>query len=231
MAPPTTSSAEYGGPTERRNAHKLSRREDARTNRRLRIGEDAAHLEGGGRGVNLVVDEVHASLERETLLRGEAQGDRDFLALFAGRRQLAFADELPDVLDSRLVHIEVGVHGIKRNDGGESGLIGNDQIAFGDESAANLPSDWRRNAGKVHVELSGVTRGAGGNDAGFRLREIGLILNKSGLGRCRWRGLIALERIQLALAVPPWPDSNWPSFDSIRPGRSADQSCTAPLLS
>ena len=89
---------------------------------------------------------------RETVLALQAHQDRDLPAL-AGTLDLALVDGPADPQHGGLVDVEVGVHRVERDDGGQQGLVLVDQVAERVVIAADLAVDGRRDLGEVKVEL------------------------------------------------------------------------------
>ena len=119
------------------------------------VGEDAPHPQGAGLGVDLVVDEMDGPAVGVPVLVGEAEPHGDFGVV--GRFGLAFADQLLDAQHRVFVHVEVGVHRVHRHDRGEQGAAGQvarlNQVAHGDEVAADAAADGRGDLGEAQVQL------------------------------------------------------------------------------
>lgn len=72
-----------------------------------------------------------------------------------------------------LIHVEVGVHRVLRNDSGQERLILLDQISDRQKVVAGDPVDRRGDLGELHVELGRIRIGFGGGDGrhGFVFRS------------------------------------------------------------
>ena len=100
---------------------------------------------------------------------------------------LPFVDRLPDAQEGRLVHVEVGVHRVERDDRGQQRLVLVDQVAEGQVVAADHAVDRRDDPGEflvqlvdLHVLLEGLDPRLGLLDRGLVLVEL---LLADGVGR------------------------------------------------
>ena len=149
------------------------------------IGKHPAHQDAAGRGVILVVDEVDRPLVWKAILALERHGDRNSRVL-VGELDLALVNGLAGAQQGGLVHLEVDVHRVDRNDRGEEGLVLVDQVALGEIIAADLPVDRRDDPGEfviqpgdLHGLLHGLHPRVGLVDDGLLLVEL-LLADRAG---------------------------------------------------
>src|SRR5262249_12478739 len=108
--PPRTSR----GRLSRRQPHA---REQPGDQQAVAVREDATHPDGSRLRIDPVADHVQDAFVRETLLVGQPHAQRD-----AGL--LLLAEPLPAEAEvAALVHVEIDVYRVGRNEGGEPGLV------------------------------------------------------------------------------------------------------------
>ena len=88
----------------------------------------------------------------------------------------SFDDSPLDAEQTRCVHIEISVHGIERDDGGQQRRILVDEVAARHVVTADLAVDRRRDTREFEVELVDLRAGLGGIESGLRLVYRGLVL-------------------------------------------------------
>ena len=101
-----------------------------------------------------VVDEVDRPLVRIAVLVGQPQEDRQLGLL--GRLDLAGAEQATEPQHAPLVYVEIGVYRVERDDGGEDGVVGLDEVARVDPLPADPAADRGGDDAPVEVELGGV---------------------------------------------------------------------------
>ena len=87
----------------------------------------------------------------------------------ARRRQPAFVDGSANPQEGALIHVEIGVDWVERNDGGEQCLILVDQVAQGQEVPADLPIDGGRDPRVLQVKPINLQVRLGSIELGQRL--------------------------------------------------------------
>ena len=133
--------------------------EQARREAAIGVAEHRAAVNGAGRGIHLVVEEVHLAHARIVLIAGERHVDGDAGLPRAGA--LAGAGEIAVAQEGLFVGVERGVDRIERHDGGQQRRLAGaarHQVAFGDDGAAHAPVDGRRDARELEIELRRAQR-------------------------------------------------------------------------
>ena len=135
----------------------LDARRQARREAAVLVVEDGAQLHAAGGRVEAVVDEIDLAGVRKALLVEQAH-------LHRGRR-FRVACRLAVFEEGGLAGVEVGVHAVGRDDGGEHRLADADQVAGGDVGARHAAADRRGDPGIAEVQARGLERGLGGVEA------------------------------------------------------------------
>ena len=117
--------------------------------------------------IDLVIDEVDDPLAGKALFALQSHEDGNLPAA-VGLDQ-SRVDGPPHPQHRRFVDVDVGVHGIERNDGGQQGLVLGDEVAEREVIAAHLAVDGRGHLAEIQIELVGLQAGLGGFDLGIRL--------------------------------------------------------------
>ena len=142
-----------------RGARQAQADEEARRQAQVGVAKDRARANRARRRIHLVVEEVHLALARERLVSGQRHLDGQArlarAGALAGARQVAVAEE------GLLVGVERRVDRIERDDGREQRRLarpGRDEVAFGDDGAADAPGDRRGDARELEVQFRGAQR-------------------------------------------------------------------------
>src|SRR5262249_24009691 len=112
------------------------------------IGNQSTHLQCSGGSRDLIVNKVDGALVWKTLFGRESDSDRYNRALGA-RLELSFPNQLLHTEDGCLIDVEINVHRIQRDDGGQKRLIGKGQVAASEECATNSSGDGRGDTGEI----------------------------------------------------------------------------------
>ena len=106
--------------------------------------------------IDAVVEEIEHALAAEVLLVGERDHHRH-LAATAVRHlrdlQVALVGE-----EGALVDVEIEINRIERDDRRQKGLVGGDEIAFGDQPAADAAAHRSANLSETQVQPPGPSR-------------------------------------------------------------------------
>src|SRR5262249_21276907 len=133
-------------------AEELYAREQPRGEQPVLVVEHGAAADRAGADVELVVDEIHVTLVRETDFVREAHAYR--IRDVARARALTRAGELLIAQIRVLVPLEVDVDRVYRDDRREqrtAAVAAGDEIAARDFGAARLPVDWRLHLRELEV--------------------------------------------------------------------------------
>ena len=148
-------------------------------------------MQRAGGGADLVVDEINVAFVRIARFIGQAEIDRQPAPCSRAEWYLPSRISCRTRQHRRLVHIEVHVHRVLGNDGGQQRLVGDDQVAARYKRASDEAADGRSRLGPFEVELRLSDAGPGGVHRGLgdvALRRAACCTSS------RADGLAALER-------------------------------------
>ena len=122
------------------------------------IGEDGAHAQSAGLGIDLIVNEIDRSFVGK--IHFVCQAQKYWPIDVAGRFSLALTDHFPNLQHRAFIDVEGGIHGIHRYDRGQQCLILHYQVAHSQVVSADAPVDGRHDLGEIKVEPVRVESGS-----------------------------------------------------------------------
>ena len=153
----------------RRGTGNADRAEQAGREEEVRVRRHGAAPDRAGRLVDAVVDEIEAPLAGRLFFVSDA--DKNLVAALPARWPAAGLGGARVGQIGSLVHVEVEIDRIERDDRGQKRRIGGDEIARRDQVAAGASGDGGADFGEAEVQARGPDRGLSALEVGPRRLE------------------------------------------------------------
>lgn len=125
------------------------------------IRDDSADTDRAGRGIDLVVEEIHGSRMWKTFLVRQTDPDRISVV-----SSIVPAGEFPVAQKTMFIAVEIHIHGILRDQGCQHGLVSPGKITRSQICSTHATCDWCTNLSKIEIEF-------GSGYSSFRCTNLG----------------------------------------------------------